>query len=182
MEGDTEGLFPEAVGLAYMTKKKTTPKKKTIPMSPHEREAYELARTGIRLGTEGKYGEAIDAWRLASDIADAHLAFTDMYYWIKSGYGAALCDAGQYRESIAVSQLSREWTLERRQPLSSLSIARSYLALGEGEAATPYLREVHGLIGDAIFEQFDEDVEADVHAAIAGQENGGTHPSAGRPK
>ena len=127
-------------------------------------------------------GEAIDAWRLASDIADAHLAFTDMYYWVKSGYGAALCDAGQYRESIAVSLLAREWTLERRQPLSSLSIARSYLALGEGEAAAPYLREVHGLIGDAIFEQFDEDLEADVHAAIAGLENGGTQPAAGRPK
>lgn len=176
MEGDTEELFPGAVGLAYMAKKKTT------PMSPHEREAYEHARKGIRFGTEAKYGEAIDAWRLASDIADAHLAFTDMYYWVKSGYGAALCDAGQYRESIAVSLLAREWTLQRCQPLSSLSIARSYLALGEGEAAAPYLREVHGLIGDAIFEQFDEELEADVHAAIAGLENGGTQPTAGRPK
>ncbi|MGF6255981.1 hypothetical protein [Ensifer sp. LBL] len=157
-------------------------KKKTTPMSPHEREAYEHGRTGIRLGTEGNYGEAVDAWRLASNVADVHLALTDMYYWVKSGYGAALCDAGHHRESIAVSLLAREWTLARRQPLSSLSIARAYLALGDGEAAAPYLREVHALIGDAIFEQFDEDAEADVHAAIAGLENGSNQPTAGRPK
>lgn len=157
-------------------------KKKTKPMGPHEREAYEQARIGIRLGTEGRFAEAAEAWRLASEIADAHLAFLDMYYWVKSGYGAALCDAGRYRESIAVSLLAREWTLERHQPLSSLSIARSYLALGEGEAAAPYLRDVHHLIGEAIFEQFDKDVEADVHAAIAGLENGGAQPATGRPK
>ncbi|OCP01100.1 MULTISPECIES: hypothetical protein [unclassified Ensifer] len=157
-------------------------KKRATPMSPHERQAYDHARNGIRLGTEAKYTEAVEAWRLASDIADAHLAFTDMYYWIKSGYGAALCDAGRYRESIAVSMLSRELTLERRQPLSSLSIARSFLALAEGEAAAPHLRDVHNLIGDAIFEQFDQDLEADVHAAIAGLENGGTQPTVDRSK
>ncbi|MEI2300372.1 hypothetical protein [Ensifer sp. MJa1] len=157
-------------------------KKKTTPMSPHEREAYEHARAGIRLGTEGKLAEAVDAWRQASEIADAHLAFLDMYYWVKSGYGAALCDAGHYRESITVSMISREWTLERNQPLSSLSIARAYLALGEGEAAVPYLRDVHHLIGDAIFEQFDADLEPEVQAAIAGRGNGDASPTADRLK
>lgn len=157
-------------------------KKKTIPMSPHEREAYEHARAGIRLETEGKLAEAVEAWRKASEIADAHLAFLDMYYWVKSGFGAALCDAGHYRESIAVSLISRQWTLERNQPLASLSIARAYLALGEGEAAVPYLRDVHHLIGDAIFDQFDADLEADVQAAIAGQDNGKSPPITDRPK
>ncbi|HEV7318889.1 MAG TPA: hypothetical protein VGO04_09800 [Ensifer sp.] len=157
-------------------------KKTTTPMSPPEREAYEHASAGIRFGVEAKYAEAVEAWRLASDIADAQFAFTDFYYWIKSGYGAALCDRGQYRESITVSTLAREWTLKQRQPLASLSIARAYLALGEGEAAAPHLRDVQNLIGDAIFEQFDQGVEADVHAAIAGLGNGGVQPAADRPK
>lgn len=155
-------------------------KKKPTPMSPREREAYEYARTGIRLGTEGRYFEAVEAWRQASDVVDTHLVGTDMYYWVKSGLGAALCDAGLCRESIAVSMLAREWTLERHQPLASLSIARSYLALGEGEKAVPYLRDVHGLIGDAILDQFDEDVTAQVQAAIAG--NGEASPEADRTK
>ncbi|HEV7306534.1 hypothetical protein [Ensifer sp.] len=157
-------------------------KKTTTPMNPHEREAYQHARAGIRLGTEADYAGAAEAWRQASDIADAHLALTDMYFWIKSGYGAALCDAGHHQKSIAVSELAREWTLAQRQPLASLSIARAYLALGDGAAAAPFLREVYGLIGDALFEQFDEALGADLHAAIAGLENGGARPLTERPK
>ncbi len=103
----------------------------------------------------------------AAQLADANFEGEDLYYWVKGGYGAALHDVRLHRESIAVSKLVREWTLSLRQPLGSMTIARSYLALGEAEHAYPHIQDVQRLTGDEVFDLFDRQHVADIRKALA---------------
>ena len=64
----------------------------THSMHPREREAFDQANEGIRLGAAGDHLHAVKHWEKASRIADEHLQGTDINFWIKSGYGAALFD------------------------------------------------------------------------------------------
>lgn len=136
-------------------------------MHPREREAFDQANEGIRLGAAGDHLHAVKHWEKASRIADEHLQGTDINFWIKSGYGAALFDVDQYHESIATSETARPWCLGHGQPLASLSIARSYLALGQTGNARPYLREIHSLIGTEIFSAFKDSDEANIRKALS---------------
>lgn len=138
-------------------------------MNDEERQAFDQANEGIRLGASGEPLLAVKHWEKASAIADEHLQGADINFWIKSGYGAALFDAGRYDEGIAISQMAREWCLSHEQPLASLSIARSYLALGQNSNAAPYLREIHELVGDDIFLQFNDTDEPAIRTALAGK-------------
>ncbi len=122
---------------------------------PHADKALELANRAILSGAEGDHAEALRRWQAASDYADEHLTGADIHYWIKSGLGASLFDTGDYRESIAVSKLALDWCLGIKQPLPSLTIARSCLKLGESEAAAVHLRQAYDLIGEELFERLE---------------------------
>lgn len=139
----------------------------THQLIPLENVVLEHANAGIALGTQRRFEESLEQWRLAAQLADANFEGEDLYYWVKSGYGAALHDVGRHRDSIAVSKLVREWTLSLRQPLASMTIARSYLALGEAENAYPHIRDVHRLAGDEVFNLFDRRYLADIRRALA---------------
>ncbi|MBA8880807.1 tetratricopeptide repeat protein [Phyllobacterium myrsinacearum] len=139
----------------------------TDTMNLIERQAFEQANEGIRLGAIGDHTLAVKHWEKASRIADEHLPGADINFWIKSGFGAALFDAKRYEESIAMSQIARDWCLSHKQPLASLSIARSYLALGQNNNATAYLREIHSLIGNDIFAAFKDSDEVKIHSALS---------------
>ncbi len=65
-----------------------------------------MANRGIAHDANGAHDQAVEAWEAASHYADAHLAGTDIDYWIKSGLGAALFETGAYERSIAVSELA----------------------------------------------------------------------------
>jgi tetratricopeptide (TPR) repeat protein len=129
--------------------------------------ALELADEAISLGAAERYAEALQRWEQASAFTDQHLAGRDIDRWIKSGLGAALFDAGRYRESIAVSETARLWCLKIGQPLPSLTLARSYLRLALPERAASYLQEVYGLIGDDIYQQFDAPDHEAIRTALA---------------
>ncbi len=116
-------------------------------------EALEMANKAIALDADEDRRAARLQWQEASDHADAHLVGEDIYYWIKSGFGAALFEDGDYERSIAVSKLAIDWCLKINQPLPALTIAKSYLKLGDRQAAAPYVRQAHRLIGDDAFEQ-----------------------------
>ncbi|MGF6171868.1 hypothetical protein [Ensifer sp. 4252] len=127
----------------------------TTEMIPLENVVLKHANAGIALGAEHRFAESLEQWRLAAQLADANFEGEDLYYWVKGGHGAALCDVGRYRESIAVSKLVRAWTLSLRQPLASMTMARAYLALGEAGNAYPHIQDVHRLTGDEVFGLFD---------------------------
>lgn len=139
----------------------------TSQLVPLENIVMTHASAGIALGAERRLEDALEQWRLASQLADANFEGEDLYYWVKSGYGAALHDVGRHRESIAVSKLVRAWTLSLRQPLASMTIARSYLALGEAENAHPHIQDVQRLVGDEVFALFDRSYVADIRNALA---------------
>lgn len=136
--------------------------------SAEERRAFELANEAIRHDAAGEQELAAQRWAEASEVADRYLRDADIYYWIKSGYGDALFGVGRHRDSIEVAEQARAWCLRQQQPLASLTIARSHLALGEYEAAAPCLKEVHGLVGDRLFELVDQRHVAAVREAISG--------------
>ncbi|MGE0237105.1 MAG: hypothetical protein AB7F09_05135 [Parvibaculaceae bacterium] len=131
--------------------------KESRPKDLHISQALDLASQAIELDARGEHADARLSWQQASDQADEHLVGEDIYYWIKSGLGAILYDVGDFRRAIEVSDLALEWCLKIGQPLPSLTIAKAYLKLGEGEKAAKYVAQAHRLIGDDVFEQLDPD-------------------------
>ncbi|AOY00196.1 hypothetical protein [Jeongeupia sp. USM3] len=119
-------------------------------MGPDEREAFELANRGIRLGAEGRHAESVEQWLLAAEMAAQSMPEEAIRFWIDSGLAAALYEVGRYRESIVAAERARPFCLSLPQPAvsASLSLARSWLALGETAAALPYLREVLQWVGE----------------------------------
>lgn len=117
--------------------------------------AFEMANKAIALDAAGDRHEARIAWQKASDYADVHLAGEDIYYWIKSGLGAALFEDGDYEASIAASQRALDWCVKINQPLPSLTIAKSHLRLGDHRSAVEPVRQAHRIIGDEVFDQLD---------------------------
>lgn len=144
-----------------------TENKPTHQLIPLENVVLDHANAGIALATERRFEDALEQWRLAAQLADANFEGEDLYYWVKGGYGAALHDVGRHRDSIAVSKLVRAWALSLRQPLASMTIARSYLALGEAENAYPHIQDVHRLVGDEVFNLFDRRHLAEIRRALA---------------
>ena len=127
------------------------------PEDPREAEALALAQKGIEADADGDHAEAANRWEAASDYADAHLPGADIYYWIKSGFGAALYEIGAYEQSIAVSKIALDWCSSRKAPRPALSIARSYRRLGDSLAAQTYIDHAVSLVGDSILEQWAAD-------------------------
>lgn len=121
----------------------------------HTAVAKELADKAIGFDADRNYREARLSWQKASDYADLHLAGADIYYWIKSGYGAALLEDGDYERSIEVSKLALDWCRKFAQPLPSLTIAKASLKLGDRKNALIHVRAAHRLIGDGVFDQLD---------------------------
>jgi tetratricopeptide (TPR) repeat protein len=126
-----------------------------MPENDDETRALELAQKGIEQGAAGNFEEAARAWQAASDFADEHLEGADIYYWIKSGLGAALFDVGRYEESITVSGLALDWCRRLGQPLPALTMAKAYFKLDDRSAALSHIDIAHGLVGDAILDQLD---------------------------
>jgi tetratricopeptide (TPR) repeat protein len=118
-------------------------------------EAFEMANKAIALDAAGDRREARLQWQKASDHADRHLLGEDIYYWIKSGFGAALFEDGEYERSIAISELALDWCRKINQPLPSLTIAKAYLKLGDRQSAVAHVIAAHRLIGDDVFDQLD---------------------------
>jgi tetratricopeptide (TPR) repeat protein len=118
-------------------------------------EALAMGNKAIALDAAADHYEARLNWQKASDYADVHLAGEDIYYWIKSGLGAALLDDGDYQASIAVAKLALDWCLKIKQPLPSLTIAKAYLKLGDRQNAAAHVREARCLVGNGVFEQLD---------------------------
>jgi tetratricopeptide (TPR) repeat protein len=121
----------------------------------HAAVAKELADKAIGFDADRNYHQARLGWQKASDYADLHLVGADIYYWIKSGYGAALFEDGDHERSIEVSKLALDWCLKINQPLPSLTIAKAHLKLGDPRSAVAHVREAYRLIGDDVFDQLD---------------------------
>jgi len=124
--------------------------------NPLEAEAFAIAQKGIEAGAAGRHAEAVNHWQAASDYADAHLSGADIDYWIKSGLGAALHDAGDYERSIAVSELALDWCSARKHLLPTVTIARSYRRLGDHAAAATFLAKARALAGEPDLEIWEE--------------------------
>lgn len=119
-------------------------------------QALALANKGIACDARGETVQAVAHWQAASDYADQHLHGADIWYWIKSGLGAALLETGEFQKSIAVSQLALEWCAKIKQPLPSLTIAKCYFKLGDPAAAMPYAERAYHLKGDRISDWFEQ--------------------------
>lgn len=118
--------------------------------NPLEAQALALAQKGIEAGAAERYGEAVVHWRAALAYTDTHLPDADIAFWIRSGLGAALYDAGAYEESIAVSKDALDWCAALKQPLAALTLAKSYRRLGDDAAAQAFLGQAHSLAGDSV--------------------------------
>lgn len=127
------------------------------PENPHEAEALALAQKGIEAGADGKHAEAAICWEAASDYADSHLQGAGIFYWIKSGFGAALYEIGAYEQSIPASKIALDWCSSHKAPLPALSLAKSYRRLGDDAMAQTYLDHARSLVGDAISEKYFDD-------------------------
>ncbi|GHD66210.1 hypothetical protein [Jeongeupia chitinilytica] len=136
-------------------------------MSPDEREAFALANRGIRLGAEGRHAESVEQWALAAEIAARSLPEQPIRFWTDSGLAAALCEVGRYRESIVAAERARPFCLSLPRPamLPTLSLARSWLALGDVALAGPYLQELRDMIGDDDLASCDPVLYAQLQAA-----------------
>lgn len=128
--------------------------------TPHNHEALRLAKRGIAFDARGNRAQAAQCWEAASNYADTHLSGEDIYYWIKSGLGAALFEVGDFQRSIAVSEVALDWCSKINQPLPALTIAKCYLRLGDQQAAKRYLDHARRLAGDAILDQLDPSDQA----------------------
>lgn len=123
--------------------------------SDHGEAALALANQGIAHGANGAHDQAVEAWEAASDYADAHLTGEDIYYWIKSGLGAALFETGAYARSIAVSELALDWCSQLSQPLPALTIAQCHLRLGNRQAARHAIDQARRLAGDRVLDRLE---------------------------
>lgn len=117
--------------------------------------ALALANRGILHDVNGARDQAVEAWEAASDYADTHLAGADIDYWIKSGLGAALFEAGAYERGIAVSELALDWCSKLKQPLPALTIAKCHVKLGNRQAARDSFDQARHLAGDSVLDQFE---------------------------
>jgi tetratricopeptide (TPR) repeat protein len=140
--------------------------------NPHIDAALELANKAIAFDTAGNRGESYRLWQMASDYADEHLRAETIYYWIKSGLGAALFALGDYERAIGVSEVALDWCSTLNQPLPALVMAKSYLKLGDRESAATYVQHAYSLRGDAVFNSLDpadrEEMRSWVHRGGAG--------------
>lgn len=127
---------------------------KETPEDMHKGKALELANKGIAFDASGSVAEAAQCWRAASDYADTYLGGEDIYYWIKSGFGAALYEIGDFHGGIAVSEIALDWCSNIGQPLPALTLVKCYLRLGDQQAARNYLDHACQLRGDAVLEHF----------------------------
>ncbi|MBM3117815.1 hypothetical protein [Jeongeupia naejangsanensis] len=137
-------------------------------MSPDEREAFELANQGIRLGAEGRHAESVEQWQLAAQIAARSLPEEPIRFWIDGGLAAALYEVGRYRESIVAAERARPFCLSLPQPSATLSLARSWLALGEAASARPYLQALRDMIGDDDLASYDPALYAQLKGVLDG--------------
>lgn len=124
---------------------------------PHLDKALELAQMGIEFDASGQTVDAARSWQAASSYADSHLQGEDTYYWIKSGFGAALYEIGDYQGSIVESEIALDWCSGIKQPLPALTLAKCYLRLGEEDTARKYFSHACGLVGDNVLEHFRDD-------------------------
>jgi tetratricopeptide (TPR) repeat protein len=124
------------------------------PEDPRQAEALALTQKGIEAGADRNHAEAAKHWEAASDYAEAYLPGADIYYWIKSGFGAALYEIGAYEQSIAVSKNALDWCSFHKAPLPALTLARSYRRLGNAAMAQTYIDHARSLMGDAALEEW----------------------------
>ncbi len=121
----------------------------------HSRKALDLANSGIAFGARGDHAQALLSWEAASDYADEHLNGEDIYYWIKSGLGAALHDVGDFQRGIAISEIALAWCSSIKQPLPAITIARCHLRLGNTREAKAYLDRACHMAGLAVLDELD---------------------------
>jgi tetratricopeptide (TPR) repeat protein len=129
-------------------------------MNFHEKtwqdKAFDFANQGISLSMLRQLKAAAFSWAAAAELASQHLQGSDFYYWVMGGYGKALLDCQCYDEAIEFAELAYKWEVSIKQPASTLTIAHALMAQGKLDAAKPFLRSCHTLIGDKIYKQFPE--------------------------
>lgn len=104
-----------------------------------------MAQRGIACGASGQYAEALEHWKRADLHAQEHVADAEISKWVRNGLGAAYCDVGQYEMAVACAEDVRQWCLSLRQPLASITLVRSLIALGRHAQAAGYLAELVAL-------------------------------------
>lgn len=119
-----------------------------------EAQALALAQKGIEASAAEQHDEAVVHWRAALAYTDIHLPGADISFWIRSGLGAALYDAGAYEESIAISKDALDWCAGLKQPFAALTLAKSYRRLGDEAKAQTFLSHARNLAGDSVLDSW----------------------------
>ncbi len=127
----------------------------------HKARALELANLGIRSTVAADHAAARHAWQEAFDYAEMHLPGADITYWIRDGLGAALLQVGDYHGALEMAGSALEWCASQRAPQASLTMAKSFLRLGDVTRAREYARQAYGLRGEGVLKVFSP---ADRHA------------------
>jgi tetratricopeptide (TPR) repeat protein len=124
------------------------------PRKSHEMRTLEFASVAMTSATAGDHAAARRAWQDALDYAEVHLPDDDIRFWVRSGLGAALLEAGDYRGALEMAGSALAWCLSQRAPLASLTMAKSYLRLGDVVSAQDYARQACGLRGEGVLQAF----------------------------
>lgn len=133
----------------------------------HKARAMELATSGIGAAASGEWNAARDAWREALAYAERHLPDDEVVFWIRSGFGDALCRGGDHRGALAMAGSALEWCAGKRAPLAALTMATSSLRLGDLEGGLAYARQACALRGEAVLNALDPADRAILRRAAA---------------
>lgn len=114
----------------------------------------ELANRGIGSLAAGDYYAARHAWQEALDYAEQHLPDDRIVPWIRSGLGDALLKSGDYHGAIKMAGSALVFCASVRAPLASLTMAESFLRLGDVSRAREYARQACDLRGKGVLKAF----------------------------
>ena len=120
----------------------------------HKARALDLANLGIRAAAAADHAAARDAWQDAFDYAEKHVPGDNIAYWIRAGLGDALLQVGDYHGALEMAGSALAWCAAQRAPSASLTMAKSFLRLGDATRARDYAREAYGLRGEGVLKVF----------------------------
>ena len=116
--------------------------------------AMALANIGIGESADGNPRAAVRAMREALAYAEQHLPDDDVIFWIQSGLGSYLFDDGDYRGALEMASSALAYCASVRAPLASLTMAKSFLRLGDLVRAREYAQQACDLRGGEVLNAF----------------------------
>jgi tetratricopeptide (TPR) repeat protein len=114
----------------------------------------ELANRAIESVAAADHDAARAAWLVALDYAERHLSDDPIVSWIRSGLGAALLKTGDYRGALEMAASALAFCSSVRAPLASLTMAESFLRLGDVTRAREYAEQACNLHGKGVLKSF----------------------------